>query len=148
MKSTTIEKFNNLCVEFYEAKVAIRKHCIDMLKEICNRTESKEINLAKMINFLYDEGSPTPVFSYDGGNHPEYASNMYSDVKGFELNENNIIVFTLEDSDCYETGRVLTDDLVELCEIIIGYENAGYELGVNEYESEGMTTCDYEQMCL
>lgn len=136
MKSTTIETFDNLCVELCEAKGAIRNHCISMLKEICNRTDSKKINLEKMINFLYDEGSPTPVFSYDGGNHPEYASNMYSDVEGFELNENNILVFTIEDSDYYEICRVLTDDLIELCEIIIEYENAGYELGLNEYESD------------
>ena len=142
MKSTTIETFDNLCSELYKAKQAVRNHCIDMLKEICNRTESKEINLSKMNNFLDDGGYGNPTFCYDGGNHPEYASNMYSAVEGFELNENNIIVFTIEDSDCYETGRVLTDDLIELCDAIVEYEKEGYELGVNEYESDCMATCE------
>lgn len=145
MKSTTIETYDNLCVALYEARQAIRNHCIAMLKEICNRTESKEINLSKMNNFLDDEDLAIPMFCYEGG--PECDS-TYSYVEGFGLNENNIIVFTIEDSDCYEAGLVLTDDLIELCDAIVEYEKEGYELGVNEYESEGMTTCDYEQMCL
>ena len=91
-----------------------------------------------MNDFLLDGGLANPVFCYDGGNHPEYASNMYSAVEGFELNEKNIIVFSIEDSDCYEVGRVLTDCLIELCDAIVEYEKEGYELGVNEYEGDGM----------
>lgn len=146
MESTTIEKFDNLCTALSEAKRAVRNHCIDMLKEICNRTESKEISLDKMNDFLLDGGLANPVFCYDGGNHPEYASNMYSAVEGFEL-KGDKLVFTIEDSDSYDITRVLTDCLIELCDAIAEYENAGYELGVNEYESESMTTCDYEQVC-
>jgi hypothetical protein len=135
MKSTTIEKFDNLCTELCNAKRAVRQQCIDMLKEICNRTESKEINLDKMNNFLLDGGMANPVFCYDGGNHPEYASNMYSTVEGFEL-KGDKLVFTIEDSDDYDITRVHTDCLIELCDAIIDYENEGYELGVNEYESD------------
>lgn len=141
MKSTTIEKFDNLCTALIEAKRAVRNHCIDMLKEICNRTESKKINLDKMTNFLFDGGLSNPVFCYDGGNHPEYASNMYSAVEGFELNGDKL-VFSIEDSDSYEAGRVLTDDLIELCDAIVEYEKEEYELGVNEYESDCMATCE------
>ena len=135
MKSTTIEKFDNLCTELCNAKRAVRQQCIDMLKEICNRTESKEINLDKMNNFLLDGGMANPVFCYDGGNHPEYASNMYSAVEGFVL-KGDKLVFIIEDSNDYDITRVLTDCLIELCDAIIDYENGGYELGVNEYESD------------
>lgn len=141
MKSTTIETFDNLCSELCNAKQAIRNHCIDMLKEICNRTESKEINLSKMNNFLDDGGCGNPVFCYDGGNHPEYASNMYSAVEGFEL-KGDKLVFSIEDSDSYDITRVMTDDLIELCDAIVEYEKEGYELGVNEYESDCMATCE------
>lgn len=141
MKSTTIEKFDNLCTELNNAKRAVRNQCIDMLKEICNRTESKEISLDKMNNFLLDGGLANPVFCYDGGNHPEYASNMYSAVEGFEL-KGDKLVFTIEDSDSYDITRVLTDCLIELCDAIVEYEKEGYELGVNEYESDCMTTCE------
>jgi hypothetical protein len=141
MKSTTIEKFDNLCTELSNAKRAVRNQCIDMLKEICNRTESKEISLDKMNNFLLDGGLANPVFCYDGGNHPEYASNMYSAVEGFEL-KGDKLVFTIEDSDSYDITRVLTDCLIELCDAIVEYEKEGYELGVNEYESDCMTTCE------
>lgn len=141
MKSTTIETFDNLCTALSEAKTAVRNHCIDMLKEICNRTESKKISLDKMNDFLLDGGLGNPTFCYDGGNHPEYASNMYSAVEGFEL-KGDKLVFTIEDSDSYEAGRVLTDCLIELCDAIVEYENEGYELGVNEYESDCMATCE------
>jgi hypothetical protein len=87
-----------------------------------------------MTDFLYDSGDGHISFAFDGGNHPEYASNMYSAVEGFSL-DNDTIVFILEDSDEYEESRVLTDDLVCLCDAIVDYENAGYVLGVNEYES-------------
>jgi hypothetical protein len=60
---------------------------------------------------------------------------MCSAVEGFAL-DNDTIVFVLEDSDYYVESRVTTDELVFLCDAIVDYENAGYELGVNDYESE------------
>jgi hypothetical protein len=135
MESTTFTKFGKAHFDYVESKRNINRICIDMLKEICNRTEDKAINLSKMNNYLFDNGDGNIVFSYDGGNHPEYASNMYSEVEGFAL-DNDTIVFVLEDSDYYEEIRVATDDLVYLCEAIVDYENEGYELGVNDYESE------------
>jgi uncharacterized phage-like protein YoqJ len=135
MKSTTFTKFGKAYSDYVESKNNINQICVDMLKEICNRTEDKAINLSKMTNFLLDSGDGNIAFAYDGGNHPEYASNMYSAVEGFTL-DNDTIVFTLEDSDYYEESRVLTDDLICLCDAIVDYENAGYELGVNDYESE------------
>ena len=61
MKTTTIDKFDNLCTELGKAKSAVRNHCIDMLKEICNRTESKEESLVKLKNLLRDYGFGCPV---------------------------------------------------------------------------------------
>ena len=61
MKSTNFEKFDKLCSELSEAKNAVRNHCHNILKKICDRTESKVINLDKLKNFLYDEGLATPL---------------------------------------------------------------------------------------
>lgn len=135
MKSTSFTKFYKAYFDYVESKDNINRICVDMLKEICYRTEDRAINLTKMTNFLFDSGDGNIVFAYDGGNHPEYASNMYSTVEGFTL-DNDTIVFILEDSDYYEESRVMTDDLICLCDAIADYENAGYKLGVNEYESE------------
>lgn len=135
MKSTTITKFYKAYFDYVESKDIINRICVDMLKEICYRTEDRAINLTKMTNFLLDSGDRNIAFAYDGGNHPEHASNMYSAVEGFAL-DNDTIVFILEDSDYYEESRVLTDDLICLCDAIVDYEDAGYELGVNDYESE------------
>jgi hypothetical protein len=134
MKSTTFAKFGKAYSDYVQSRNNMNQICIDMLKEICNRTKDKSINLSRMTDFLYYSGDGNIVFAYDGGNHPEYASNMYSAVEGFSL-DNDTIVFVLEDSESYEESRVLTDDLICLCDAIVDYENAGYELGVNEYES-------------
>jgi hypothetical protein len=135
MKSTTCTKFYKAYFDYVESKDIINRICVDMLKEICYRTEDRAINLTKMTNFLFDSGDRNIAFAYDsGGEHPEIYS-TYSAVEGFAL-DNNTIVFTLEDSDRYEESQVTTEDLICLCDAIVDYENAGYELGVNEYESE------------
>jgi hypothetical protein len=126
MKKTSIAAFDQLCEIFSNAKAKVKRCCLDMLKEICNRTESKEINLDKLKNFLCDQ------VMYDGGNHPEYATNMYSTVDGFRLNGDTII-FEIEDSTDYDEDRMWTDDLIELCDTIINYEAYGYTLGVSDY---------------
>lgn len=135
MESTTFTKFGKALFDYSESKNNMNQICIEMLKEICNRTENKVINLSKMTNYMYDKGNGYIAFVYDGGNHPEYAANMCSAVEGFAL-DNDTIVFVLEDSDYYVESRVTTDELVFLCDAIVDYENAGYELGVNDYESE------------
>ena len=50
--------------------------------------------------------------------------------------ENEIIIFDIEDNPQYDESRVRTDDIINLCEMIIEYEKQGYKLGVNEYEDE------------
>lgn len=132
MKKTSIAAFDQLCEIFSDAKVKVKRCCLDMLKEICNRTESKEINLDKLKNFLCDHGLGYPTAMYDGGNHPEYATNMYSTVDGFRLNGDTII-FEIEESTDYDEDRMWTDDLIELCDTIINYEAYGYTLGVSDY---------------
>lgn len=137
MKSTTFTKFGKAYFDYFESKRNMNQICIEMLKEICNRTEDKAINLAKMTNYLFDNGERNIAFAHDGGNIPYSA---YSAVEGFAL-DNDTIVFILEDSDYYEESRVTVGDLVYLCNAIVDYENAGYELGVNDYEVD---VNDYE----
>ena len=134
MKSEFIKQYNSAYNTFIEARGEMRKQCLNILKEVCNRTDSKEINLNSLNNYCRDYGMGLPVIAYDGGNHPEYASNLYSIVYGFRL-ENNKIVFDLEDDPSYEEDRVTIMELIELCGFIIEYETDGngYILGVDEY---------------
>jgi hypothetical protein len=131
----TFELFEKTTTEFFNVSRDIRNISLDMLKKICDRTETKEISLDKFKNYLRDEGYCDPTIVYDGGNHPEYATNVFSTVDGFRI-ENEIVIFDIEDDPHYDESRVNTVDIIELCEMIIEYENKGYELGVKEYEDE------------
>jgi hypothetical protein len=132
---TTFKTFEQKTTEFFNVKRDVRHIGLDMLKKICDRTEDKSISLDKFKNYLCDVGWCIPTIVYDGGNHPEYASNVFSTVDGFKL-ENEIIIFDIEDDPQYDESRVCTDDIINLCEMIIEYEKQGYKLGVNEYEDE------------
>lgn len=132
MEATFIESYNSAYNAFIAARDEMRKHCLDMLKEICNRTDSKEISLEKFKKYCCDCGMGWPVLAYDGGNHPEYASNLYSTIDGFSL-VNDKIVFDIEDDPSYDEDRVTTTELIEFCDYIIEYEDDGYTLGVSDY---------------
>jgi hypothetical protein len=104
-----------------------------MLKEVCNRTESKEVSLVKLKKWAYDCGEGYPTVTYDGGDHPECASNCYSTVESIKL-KNGDIFFDIEETSDYHEVRVLTIELIRICYYIIIYENAGFTLGVDEYD--------------
>ena len=132
MKAEFIEQYNSAYNTFIEARREMRTQCINMLKEVCNRTDSKEISFNKLNRYCNDSGIGASVIAYDGGNHPEYASDLYSLVYGFRL-ENDKIYFDIEDDPSYSEDRVMTTELIGLCDCIIEYENNGYILGVDEY---------------
>ena len=132
---TTFELFEKTTKEFFNVSRDIRNISLDMLKKICDRTETKEISLDKFKNYLRDVGYCDPTIVYDGGNHPEYVTNVFSTVDGFYV-KNEIVIFDIEDDPQYDESRVNTVDIIELCEMIIEYEKQGYVLGVKEYEDE------------
>lgn len=136
MEATVVNKFNQAFDEFINAKKNVREISLEMLKDICNRRVDKKISLENLKEYLDENNDCYPVMSYDGGNHPEYATNMYSTVDGFRL-ENDTIIFDIEDCSDYSEDRVMTDDLIDLCDVIIGYENADYILGVEEFCGAG-----------
>ena len=129
---TTFKTFEQKTTEYFNIRRDVRNIGLDMLKKICERTEDKSISLDKFKNYLRDVGSPDFTIIYDGGNHPEYASNVFSTVDGFYI-QNEIVIFDIEDDPQYDESRVSTSDIIDLCEMIIEYEKEGYELGVKEY---------------
>ena len=130
--TSTVSNFEKTYQEFIRLETEMRTSCLDMLKEICNRREDKTIDLSNFKDFRMFVGDCYPTIAYDGGRHPEYATNMFSGVDGFRL-EDNKILFDIEDTSNYDDYRVSTDDLINLCEMIIEYEQEGYVLGVKDY---------------
>ena len=119
--------FNKACNEFADAMKNIREVCIKTLTEICNRRDDQNIDLTKLNEYCQWIGVGYPVIEYD---------DRYSVVKRFYI-KNNRIIFDIvwDDSYVYET-QVSTDDLINLCNIILNYyEEDGFKLGVNEYDN-------------
>lgn len=56
--------------------------------------------------------------AYDGGNHPEYASNVFSTVYGVSMHRNGYLVLETEDCPEYDFTYVDTVDVVKIAEAI------------------------------
>ena len=109
--------------ELFEAITPIRrqiaKKCLAYLKR-----ELKKNNGS--IAFFDNEGnaidSAYVSVTYDGGRHPEYASNAFAQVDGIYFNEKGNIVLNTEDDDEYGIENISWDELYEVADFV--YEHA------------------------
>ena len=69
------------------------------------------------IDFENPKGEAVSV-TYDGGNHPEYASNAFSMVNGVFLNDKNEICLDTEDCEEYEISRINWDEVYDVAMFI------------------------------
>lgn len=68
-----------------------------------------------------------PNVTYDGGNHPEYASNVFSLVNGAFLSEGNVYV-DCEDCEEYHIERIWdTGELSFVLDALIAYDEYEHE---------------------
>lgn len=58
---------------------------------------------------------------YDGGNHPEYASNGCSMVKSIYINKNGKLSLDIEDDDDYAIDRCYYDEVFQIFDVIYDY---------------------------
>ncbi len=107
--------------EYYKVASEARKNCKDYLKWAVKKYGKKETdNNGKIVFRLefdteYDDQNIS--VAYDGGAHPEYASNLYSEVYSVSVCLDDITL-DIEDSSQYEFDRVETADLLVICETI------------------------------
>ena len=75
----------------------------------------------RKVNFSdYEDGVEIYVnVTYDGGNHPEYASNICSMVNGIFIDGKDKINLIIEDCDEYEEYRVLTNELHDVADMLM-----------------------------
>ena len=72
----------------------------------------------------------TVTVSFDGGNHPEYASNVFSTVYGVKLceeNEKQTIYFNIEDDDEYCIDRIPLEERLGIYQFMLNYAD---EIGI------------------
>jgi hypothetical protein len=56
--------------------------------------------------------------TYDGGNHPEYASTAFSMVEGISLDENDNIILQIEDCSEYPIQNINWDEVYDVAAFI------------------------------
>lgn len=95
-----------------ELNKQLREECCDYLRKALKENRNS-IDLQSE-----DEDYDIVCVTYDGGNHPEYAANPYSQVYGIFLNEkDNEIYLNIEDADEYCLDRV--DSVLEVYNICL-----------------------------
>ena len=84
-----------------ETERKIKNGCLDYLKKVL-KENGGEISCNVEDEFL--------TVPYDGGRHPEYASNEFSNVDAIYLKDDKVFL-SIEETDEYEIDRINDDDL-------------------------------------
>lgn len=102
------KKFQLVADEYFNLQVKLRESCLRYLKSTLKKNGGR-------IDFDGDNCISVP---YDGGNHPEYDSNLYSMVNSVYFNKRGEIVLDIEDDSEYYLDSVETNYLYDLCDLI------------------------------
>lgn len=102
----TATKLRDICVKYLTATLKLNDGNIDW----------EDVELSEFVSV-----------PYDGGNHPEYASNVFSIVYGVFFDEEKNICLKTEDCDHYYICDVTTDGLADLVSFLDTYTK---EIGI------------------
>lgn len=106
-------------IDEWAAKTAeVRADCIVYIQTYIRDYGDRE-NEEEIVLSLYDEDEGyTLTCSYDGGNHPEYASALYATIWAITLKDNEVFLST-EQEENYSIDRVATDEVITIAENLL-----------------------------
>lgn len=107
-----MKKFEITAAKYIEICRQIRKECEEYLTQIAKAWNG----IVFPLHFIASElecDEALCCITYDGGNHPEYASNAFSEVESVYIKDNEL-TFSIEDDGRYACSSVLTDDLINI----------------------------------
>jgi hypothetical protein len=113
-----MEKFKIIGNQVDGLMLSLRKECISYIINAVDKHGDEDGSIS-LYNEQIDIDGDSLYISYDGGNHPEYASNLYSQVYDVHKDANGKVVLHIEDSDSYELERCTTMELYELANFIM-----------------------------
>ena len=117
LNTQSIENYNN-------AKKSVRDDCIKFIKDVVFAMPDGELPIP------YDLPESLYV-SYDGGNHPEYASNCFSEVSNIYV-QNGDIYLDIDETSKYPLENIISvEEVVNIAEFINTYFNDIIDL-INE----------------
>lgn len=106
-----MENFEKTANKYCEVLGELRKDCVEYLKRKLQENGNH-------IDWEDKDLDCSVCLSYDGGNHPEYASNCYSTLTAIDLNDGVEITFDIEDDGCYYIDNVPTSELYDVCDFL------------------------------
>lgn len=119
------EQFEKDNAKAYEWLRKARKSCIEYITRVV-----KERN--NIIQFDTEYEDEILSVSYDGGGHPEYASNCFSDVYNVHIDNNGCLCAEIEDCQDYDFDRLNTEEVMMIAEAI--HDSAIPRLDDPDYE--------------
>jgi len=122
------QDLKGLVVQWFDISSRLQKELINYLKEVLAQSNNKLdwCSIEDVIDYR-------PTITYDGGNHPEYASTVDNDVYGIYMEDNNIYLDTAECSE-YEIDRISVSELYDVAKFI---DNNLETLTSNQDEHKG-----------
>ena len=117
-----MEKYQKTFEEITPLLKRMREECFEFL----NRALSEHPNGFGLKEFEDNSGVSVCV-TYDGGNHPEYNSNCFSQVNAAYLKGNDIYL-DIDETDEYSIDNIDIQDvenIAELVKSIIDFQNKG-----------------------
>ena len=108
----TFEEASKKYYECVEIKHKVREISLETIKSVLSKADGNYVEISDD-NML--------CVPYDGGNHPEYASNCFSRLNSVYLKDGEIFL-DIEDCDEYEIDRIKYDDVFAIAEVLVAQE--------------------------
>lgn len=121
MKKEIID-YSKDCEVYREVRKRIRKAFISNIKTYLINLNTTELEVTGEAYDEYQMNNGSLYIAYDGGNHPEYASNMFSEVETIKVDDSNEIVIETEDGVMREQF-IAMNDLGAIEEYLAWYSN-------------------------
>lgn len=108
-----MENFEKTAQKLSTILPQLKKECIDFLtkklRENGNKLSWDSCEIGEFVSVCYD-----------GGNHPEYASNVFSLVEGVFIEDDDIYL-NIEEDGKYPINNINTTELLDICNYIVKY---------------------------
>jgi hypothetical protein len=108
-KETYFKKADELYDSIIPVQQDIRKKCETYIKMVLKENNGS-LDCTESENMI--------SVTYDGGNHPEYASTAFSMVEGISLDENDNIILQIEDCSEYPIQNINWDEVYDVAAFI------------------------------
>jgi hypothetical protein len=108
-KETYFKKADELYDSIIPVQQDIRKKCETYIKMVLKENNGS-LDCTESENMI--------SVTYDGGNHPEYASSAFSMVEGISLDENDNIILQIEDCSEYPIENINWNEVFDVAAFI------------------------------